>query len=137
MDLILTRKQSRSDGIFSQLTDINGNFVCETLEHAYRDQDGYFAKLPVGLFHCVRGKHELHRMTHKFETFEITGVPGHSDILFHWGNFNQDSSGCVLVGTLMANDSGLQMVSHSVETFRRFMDIQDGVDSFQLTVVAG
>lgn len=135
MDLILVRKQYRSDGIFGQLSDVAGEFVCETLEHAYpaQDQDRLFPKIPAGTFDCVRSLHELHSGD-PFITFEITGVPGHSGLLFHWGNFNKDSSGCILLGSLMADEGGHQMILHSRETFHRFMEAQKGARSFTLTV---
>ncbi len=138
MDLILTRKECRSDGIFSQLTDLSGNFICETLEHAYPDEDGVFhAKIPAGKYQCQRGNHMLHGMDTPFETFEITEVPGHSKLLFHWGNFQKDSEGCVLVGALMANSGGIQMITRSRDTFVRFMYLQKDSDSFELTVIDG
>ncbi len=137
MDLILARKEKRSDGIFSQLWSTEKAFICETLEHAYRDQEGYFAKLPCGEYQCRRSSHRLHGMDHDFETFEVIGVPGHSGILFHWGNFQKDSEGCILVGALMGNDNGVQMITHSKATFERFMSANHGVDLFTLKVIDG
>lgn len=137
MDLILTRTDYREDGIFSVLTDENGKEIAITLEHAYPyDNQGDFApKLQPGQYECVRGPHRLHGMTSDFETFEITGVVGHDNILFHAGNYNADSEGCVLVGMVICEtDDGSWMITHSKNTFAALMALQQGVDSFNLTV---
>jgi hypothetical protein len=74
-------------------------------------------------------------MAQPFTTFEITGVPGHSNILFHIGNYNKDSEGCVLLGRgITEAQSGDQMITMSNTTFKYFMDNQAGVDTFILTV---
>ena len=135
MDLTLTRKEKRSDGIFSDLKDADGNVIAECLEHAYDDGNGgWEPKIIDGTHPCVRGPHRLHGMTEDFVTFEITGIPGHSDLLFHWGNYNRDSEGCILVGQKIAVNEDGQMVTNSRVTWQKLMDLQDGVDTFSLTV---
>lgn len=135
MNLFLKRKEYRADGIFSELSDENGNVVAHTLEHAYTTQDGRWApKIPMGSWTCQRGGHRLHGMTADFTTFEIMNVPGHDNLLFHWGNYNKDSEGCVLVGKAEASVGGVHMVTESRTTFAAFMALQDGLDQFQLTV---
>jgi hypothetical protein len=136
MDLILTRKQSRVDGIFGELTDTSGKLIAVTLEHAYIDVNkwSFHPKLYAGQFTCELGPHRLHRMTHDFDTFEIMGVKGHDNILFHWGNFNEDSDGCVLLGEAVSNAHGFQVVTNSRATFAKFMALQTGVSTFNLTV---
>lgn len=134
MNLSLTRKEFRSDGIFSELHSEMGEFIAVTLEHSYDNQP----KIPVGTYTCRRGLHRLHGMTEDFETFEIVGVEGHTNLLFHWGNFNKDSEGCVLLGSEIGKngDDGAQMILHSRDTFKKFMRIQDGINEFKLTVTA-
>lgn len=109
-----------------------------TLEHAYREGDSWVPKLYPGEFLCVRGPHRLHGMTQDFETFEVTGVEGHKGILFHWGNFNDHSEGCILTGDAIAEYSAgaarEEMVTNSRAAFSRFMKIQEGVDHFTLRV---
>lgn len=109
--------------------------ICWTLDHAYPVGIGNDPepKLYDGVFTCVRGPHRLHGMTEDFETFEITGVKGHTDILFHWGNWNKNSDGCVLTGRALIKGDPW-MVTDSRDTFAEFMKLQEGVDSFQLTV---
>lgn len=135
MDLALVRTEFRPDGIFSELRLPSGDLFCVTLEHAYFEEiSGLTPKLPDGDFACIRGKHQLNAWPIGIETFEITKVPGHTGILFHPGNFNHDSDGCVLLGARVLTLNGQRAVSGSRDTFERFMKLQDGLEKFQLSV---
>lgn len=135
MNLTLVRKLRRPDGIISDLYD-GELLIAQTLEHSYLQPDGrYDAKISPGFYVCRRGPHRLHNMTQDFETFEITGVVGHTNILFHWGNYNADSEGCVLVGTSYAvTPQGVAMITASRGAFARLMDHANGLNEFTLTV---
>lgn len=124
--LTLARFSESDDGIFSHLWDEEKNLIAYTLEHAYNKAP----KIPHGTFKCVRGTHQLHENSAPFETFEITGVEGHSGLLFHCGNLQSESQGCVLVG------SGLEgnMITESRKAFEKFMELMTGVDEFDLVV---
>ncbi len=144
MNLHLTRTKKSQDGIFSSLSrDDDRSQVCVTLEHAYATtglESGIYApKITAGVHECVRGKHRLHGMTEDFETFEITGVEGHTNLLFHWGNWNDNSDGCALTGEAEAQGEHagrkhVEMVTNSRAAFEKFMALQDGADRFTLTV---
>ncbi len=133
----LERFEFRADGIFGKFRFDDEPTFAFTLEHAYKQPDGsYDAKLQPGTYTCVRGTHKLHNGV-PFETFEITGVTGHSGILFHAGNFNRDSEGCVLIGKDIAVNpaTGEEMVTGSRGEFAAFMERLEGVSSFQLDVI--
>lgn len=123
-------------GIFSDLLDENNNQICLTAEHAYDDGLGNMVpKLPDGIYNCTRGMHQLEEMSAPFETFEVENVPGHTGILFHIGNYAQtDSAGCLLVGEALEQMNGILGITKSRATFDAFMLLQDGLDSFTLTV---
>lgn len=131
----LTRTAFRKDGIFGRVYNANGVPLAYTLEHAYEQPGGlWLPKLYEGKFVCVRGTHKLHNGI-PFETFEITGVKGHDNILFHAGNFDKDSEGCVLLGqAIVTQADGTQMVTNSKHTFGDFMNSLNGVKEFMLTV---
>lgn len=139
MNLILTHISKDHDGVFGILTDEVGQEIAMCLEHAYDAGLGngsYTAKLNPGVYKCVRGTHKLHDGI-PFETFEIEGVTGHDNILFHVGNYNTDSEGCVLLGRrIVANpDKPTEnMITSSRNTFLKFMDLQRNVNEFTLTV---
>lgn len=105
--------------------------VAVTLEHPYHDgMGGYSAKMPVGGYVAKRGSHKLHDLI-PFETFEISGIPGHSGILFHTGNYSDDSEGCILLGKYRIDS----MIAKSKKAFDAFMALQNGCDQFYLKVI--
>ena len=130
MTLTLNRQEFRDDGIFSVLKNEKGDVLAHTLEHAYNRTP----KLYNGTFTCVRGQHQLEGMTKSFETFEITGVSGHTNILLHSGNWNDDSAGCVLVGEGIAQSDRGQMITASKQCFADLMALLVGLPSFELIV---
>lgn len=134
MNLTLTRKIYRADGILSTLSSSDLPLVACTLEHAYPSAVTWQPKIPPGVYECIRSQHLLHGMTDPFTTFEVMGVAGHTGILFHWGNFNEDSEGCILLGESFGSGPR-SMVTNSRDAFSKFMALQDGVEFFPITVV--
>lgn len=134
MDLKLVRNSFGQGGIFGTLIRIDtGETIAVTLEHAYvgtNEPISYVPKLPPGEYLCVKGMHQLAHMNQPFETFEIIDVPGHSNILLHVGNTNDDSEGCVLLG---CSQSG-NMILESRKAFEAFMQLQVYCDVFKLVV---
>lgn len=130
-DFTLTHNRFCPEGIFGELMAKDGKFVAYTLEHSYDNKP----KLADGTYTCVRGPHRLHGMTQDFITFEIKGVPNFNGlpvtgVLFHWGNYDKDSEGCVLIGS----SETPTMITNSRQTWSDFMKSLDGIDSFLLTV---
>lgn len=145
MNLRLKRTHYGPTGIFGELsidapTAPAASTPAHTLEHAYQDDLGdYGPKLPPGTYTCQRGMHRLAHSPAPFETFMILGVPSFrgqavSGILFHAGNVNSDSEGCILLGE--QTTPSFSAIVNSLEAFGAFLVLQHGVDSFQLTVVA-
>ncbi len=140
MNMTLLRQVAESDGVYGTLTSEDNAFSCVTLEHAYDSGLGngtYSPKLPNGTYTCQRGQHQLESMTTPFTTFQIMNVLGHTNILLHFGNYNKDSNGCVLLGRRIVPNpsaSGENMITSSRNTFNAFMDLQEDVDQFTLTV---
>lgn len=122
------------DGAFGMLT-LDGIPVAVTCERTYpvaesAPEGPQFVKIPPGEYTCRR------TMFHKggYETFEITGVVGHSRLLFHCGNRETDSEGCVLLGLRYGLFSGAPAVIESVRAFTSWMLSLRGVERFSLTV---
>jgi Family of unknown function (DUF5675) len=131
MDCVLTRTETGPSGTFGKLFDSDNNQIAVTLEHSYQQPDGSWEpKIPAGSYTCQRGQHQLESMTSPFTTFQVTNVPGHTNVLLHMGNYDKDSDGCILLGDQIVGS----MITHSVNTFNNFMTMQDGVDQFTLEV---
>jgi len=133
-DLVLKRLAYRSDGIFSALL-LDGAPRFVTLEHAFPlgIGDSLLPVIPPGEFECKRGVHQLAH-SGPFQTYEVTGVAGHSGLLFHWGNVNADSDGCVLLGLQFGFVGGVLQVLNSRLAFQQFMDWANNRESLSLTV---
>lgn len=134
MNLQLRRTRVQPDGIFGELTQLSGEHVCFTLEHAYCVDTKYLPKLAPGTYTCKRGTHQLKRGG-PFKAFEVLDVPPFegkpvSGILFHQGDYNGDSEGCILLG----RDQAQHWITESRNTFNAFMKMQEGVDTFTLIV---
>lgn len=139
MIIELLRTDFLKSGIFGELADEAGEWLLFTLEHSYFDENenvdagGYFPKIPIvkGEYKCVRGTHQL-KHGEPFETFEILGVKGHDNILFHSGNVNEDSDGCVLLG--LTRDDDRNFITNSKNAFAFFMEQMKDVNEFKLIV---
>lgn len=137
MNLTLKNTEYTPDGIFGELLDENLNRVAFTLQHAYDSGNGigsYVPKVPPGAYLCVKGEHKLEGMTSYFTTYEVTKVQGCTGILFHVGNFNKDSAGCILLGSGIELDNNPPMITASRLAFQDFIVLQSGLDSFTLVV---
>ena len=136
MNMTLSRTDYLETGIFGKLDSDDESLSLFSLEHSYPQGDPgsetYVPKIPAGTYTCQRGTHQLQGMIVPFETFEIMNVPNHTNCLIHVGNTQQDSSGCVLVGLFR---SGNDSIMQSRTGFKLFMDLQDGINEFILTVI--
>lgn len=134
MKLFLNRNFFLEYGIFGELTcEEFPKFKLYTLEHSYKREDGtFYPKLGIGQYVCKLGEHRLKFMDHTFQTYEITGVLGHTGMLFHVGNYNKDSEGCVLLG------SGIDLHSKAIygskDGFSKFIDLLGNRTQFDLMV---
>lgn len=132
----LVRREHIKDGIFGELyVGDNVKFSFVTLEHAYPDDDDKFkAKVPRGEYVCKRGFHKLTDLV-PFDTFEVQDVPNCWGILFHVGNYNRDSSGCVLVGKGIGfTQSRGKMIVDSKRAFKEFMELLNDENEFKLII---
>lgn len=128
MNCTLKRHDYLVDGIFGCLLDDSGDKICVTLEHSFSQPDGSFKPIiQPGTYTVVR------RLSPKFgyDIFLITGVVGHTFVEMHVGNVNADSDGCVLLGLQQWGE----MIIHSRDAFNKFMALQAGVDSWELTIL--
>jgi hypothetical protein len=98
-------------GAFGVLND-NGHPFAVTLERTFGDK----VVIPPGEYVCKRTRY------HKadYDTFEIP-VPGHTRVLFHVGNIEDDSEGCILIGLQFGLVQGKPGVHLSRLGFHQFM----------------
>lgn len=125
----LLRVFKRTDGTFGILS-VDGFPSCLTVERQWLDNHRGISCIPAGHYLC-------HRVNSpKFgNTFEITNVPGRSEILFHSGNIDDDSHGCVVLGENFEPwiDGRLSVQSSKI-AFSQFMTAMKNQNEFPLLI---
>lgn len=101
----------------------------QTLEPPLRNNKPFISCIPEGSYKCVR-----HVSPRFGETFEVTGVSGRDNILFHSGNVASDTSGCILLGLDCGRLHGLPAVLSSRDAVRRFLDQLNEVHAWWLNI---
>lgn len=100
-----------------------------TLERAWLNNAKGISCIPDGTYTCKRVQ------SPKFgDTFEVTGVVGRDSILFHKGNVEDDSHGCILIGEQFNKVNGKDGITASAIGFDEFKFRTGGIGEFTLIV---
>lgn len=121
--LTLKRTHNIESGIFGVL-DFNGSpfaVVCENLK----------LHIPKGEYTCQRTLYHAGN----YETFEVINVPNRTRILFHKGNTQEDSAGCLLIAESFGILKNQVAVISSKEGFGEFMDLLKNSQIFKLVIL--
>lgn len=98
-----------------------------TMELPWVHNEPNISCIPAGMYICERTNSPKYG-----ETFEVKDVLGRTYILFHWGNFNDNTKGCILLGEQFDFLNGEFAILTSKGAFKQFMDTLEGVDEFRL-----
>ena len=128
--LKLKRVSFREDGTFGVLLDENEAPFAVTLERPWENNAVGKSCIPTGLYLCKRVA------SPKFgNTFEVTAVAGRSHILFHRGNINDDTHGCILIGEKFEVwTDGRVSIHESGKGFGEFMILTADTNEFWLSI---
>ena len=100
-----------------------------TLEDPWLDNKKEVSCIPAGEYVCARVT------SPRFgNTFEVTNVPGRTHILFHAGNTNKDTRGCILLGTSYGYIGETPAILNSTAAMNRFMDSVTDLQVFDLEI---
>ncbi|WP_040368528.1 DUF5675 family protein [Paucidesulfovibrio longus] len=128
MDMDLVRLERSEDGVFGVLR-CGGRVVCCTLEPQDLDNRQNVSCIPEGEYVC--------RRTHSSrfgETFEVCAVPGRDHILFHAGNTQGDTRGCILLGQGVGMLGGVRGIMDSRNALSGFLRLLEGRDQVELRI---
>jgi hypothetical protein len=101
-----------------------------TLERPWLDNQKGISCIPSGLYKCKRVD------SPKFgDTFEVEHVPMRTHILFHKGNLDDDSHGCILIGEQYEYLKGDPAILASKKGFNEFKAKLSDVDEFTLYIM--
>lgn len=87
------------------------------------------SRIPEGMYIC-----SPYSGTKFKDVYLVEDVPGREAILFHWGNFESDTEGCILLGESILMNDGRPMIGRSRDSFRRFRNII-GNKKFRVSIV--
>ncbi|OGW44439.1 MAG: hypothetical protein A2Y66_01725 [Nitrospirae bacterium RBG_13_41_22] len=122
----IVRLEQGVDGALGAMV-LYGHYFCSILMPD--DNDPKRFQIPAGKYQCKR----FHGTKWK-DTFEII-VPGHTALLFHSGNTEDASLGCILLGMYPDKLRGQRAILNSGFTFRNFMNLMNNVQEFDLEIV--
>lgn len=132
----IIRVEMGDSGAFGVLL-LDGQAFSVTLELPWRANANGISCIPAGVYSCQRTTSPLvEKITGgKWDqTFEVTGVPGRSKILFHTGNTIIDSRGCILIASSFGKLKGDRAILNSGATFDLFMAATRNVKAFTLSI---
>lgn len=104
-----------------------GKWTCKVLEKPWLDNQKNISCIPKGAYKitCI--------WSDKFKAFvyKVLNVPNRTDIEIHWGNFFDDSEGCILLGQTIENlnDDAEFDIANSRITCEKFMQLLGGQDA--------
>jgi hypothetical protein len=127
--LEIVRLEENADyGTFGVLK-IQKQVFCVTLEPADLLNRPNESCIPAQQYWCNR------IVSPKFgETFEVKNVPGRTMILFHPGNFEEHTDGCILLAQHFGKIGKNRGVLNSGETWTKFMNKMFDFPGFHLTI---
>jgi len=125
--LRLQRVAKHDKGVFGVLVSFLGLPFAVTVE---RTLDGVEPVIPAGVYECKKRRYNKGG----YDTFEIAGVVGHDLLLFHKGNKETDSLGCVIVGEKFEYLDGEPAVLESGHGFDEFWKLYGDRDTFTFEV---
>ena len=127
--LIIRRAVTGAQGTFGMIVYNDLPFAL-TLEREWLGNATGISCIPHGTYKCKRID------SPKFgNTFEITNVPGRTHILFHKGNLDDDSHGCILIGEQFGDVKGSQGILSSRAGYNEMMGIMKDEVGFRLIIV--
>ena len=109
---------------------INGESVCVTLERYWLNNRPNLSCIYTGQYICKKFESEIFG-----ETFKVLAVYGRHGILFHTGNFKNDSKGCILLGERFGTLRDKRCILNSNVAFKKFMYKLSKTEQFKLSIV--
>ena len=136
MHMTLQRAHHKADVTIGMLS-IEGveHSPIYTLENPWKDNKPWVSSIPIGDYAVTRWISPNHG-----DCFKIFEVDGRTDILIHIGNFETETSGCVLVGmssgVMFNKDTGQEepAVKSSALALGYLQDLLRNTDNLTLTV---
>jgi hypothetical protein len=107
---------------------VDGTFVCFGLEDEYREEKvSKETRIPAGTYRVTLRTEGTHHSKYlkRYPDFHkgmlhIKDVPNFKWILIHCGNTDEDTAGCLLVGSNISTEPGDMQITSSRAAYKRF-----------------
>lgn len=107
----------------------HGKILCYTLELPWRDNMIDISCIPTGIYECVKIISPNHG-----KTFQVTNVPGRTEILFHSGVIHKHTLGCIIPGRDIGWHNNDRAVFSSKDAMKILMTEYKNDDKFLLRI---
>lgn len=128
VNLILIRVTRTEHGVFGVLLRRQTPFAV-TLEPEDKNNERGISCIPAGVYYC-----EPYNSPKFGWTYQVKNVPNRDYILFHAGNTEDDTEGCILIGESFGELHKKTAILDSQKGFREFLDYAGG-GRITLTIV--
>lgn len=119
----IDRKEASVEGTLGVVC-VNKQIFCISLE-PWMDK-----RIRPGMYEAVR----YYSPHFQLDTFMLKDIPNRTYIEIHPGNLVQDTQGCIILGQYPGKLRGDRAVLNSGNTFKRFMEIFDGLNSITVII---
>ena len=120
---------------------VNGIPFALTIEREWLNNMRGISCIPEGEYNvkrCIASPEYGYKNSPRFgDTFHVQNVPDRSKILFHKGNIDDDSHGCIIIGEQFGSLHEDFAVLSSRQGFAEFMSLLKGHNEFELTIKNG
>ncbi len=132
---LIRLEENYEHGTFGILK-INKEVFCFTLEPRDEENASNISSIPAQQYICeIRATRLSSILRLGFaKTFEVMNVPGRTNIKIHPGNSDDDTKGCILLGSSIGKLREGRAVLNSGNTWLAFMVLMDEINKFHLTI---
>lgn len=123
---LIRLEENYEHGTFG-IIKIDKQVFCCTLEPRDEENASNISSIPAQQYLCNRIQSPKYGIT-----FTVLNVPGRSCILFHAGNIDDHTKGCILLGRNWGKLGNDRAILNSGDTFKSFM--KDMGREFHLTI---
>ena len=130
MRQIFLNRVYRTKGVTIGMLSDDSNLYALTLENPWVGNEDNISCIPEGNYVC-----EVDESPKYGQVYHVHSVEGRSHILIHWGNYERNTEGCILLGSGLMDDTeeNKEAISNSKNTVMDFMSKMDK-KTFLLTI---
>ena len=110
-----------------------GDFLSYTLENPWLNNTVGLSCIPPGIYKLGLRTSPNFSPRYGHDMVEVKDVPNRSYILFHKGNTNEDTRGCILLG----ETKGIDFIGNSSKAYNKFYPIISNCKEIEIQAAEG